>query len=259
MKTRRPYSAPSQSGNALWIILVAIALLAAATIAVTRSSDSTEESGSKEQDRIAASEIMRYAASIEQAVQQMQMRGLSENDISFENSTISGYENPNCVTGDCKIFDADGGGRRYTAPKSQWLDKSLSSRTYYGEWYITGAVCVEGVGTDNTPPESSCQSNGSTRDEDLVIIMPFVKKSICIAINNLANVSNPDSEPPQDAGDPYPDDSKYAGSYLEPSRLLDSRKDNDETFGKKTGCIEGDSSKAAFADGYYFYHVLIGR
>ena len=43
----------NESGNALWFILIAIALLAALTVVVTRSSDTVEQSGDVERQRIA--------------------------------------------------------------------------------------------------------------------------------------------------------------------------------------------------------------
>lgn len=250
MKTQRNHRHSLESGNALWIILIALALLATLTITVTRSSDTTEDSGNTEQNRIAAGEIIRYAQSVEQIIQRMQMNGISENDISFENDDVSGYENANCTTGDCKIFDVEGGGLTYKTPKTDWLDKSQSAQALYGEWFFPNMVCVSGL-DDGT----ACTDGDSVLNEELVIILPYIKKSLCIALNKLANVTNPGGTPPQDDSDSWlATEGKFAGTYDIDGAVID---DSSELTGQKTGCFEGDTHPAAGS--YHFYHVLISR
>jgi hypothetical protein len=104
----------SEKGNALIFILIAIALLGLLTVTLSRSGDSTNDSGDYEQNQIAASEILSYAKSIENAVQMLLARGCSENDISFENNVVAGYTNPNAPTDNsCHVFDVAGAGMTY--------------------------------------------------------------------------------------------------------------------------------------------------
>ena len=77
-----------QNGNALWFILLAIALLGLLTAVMTRSSGTDNDTGSYEKNQIAANEILQYAKSIENAVQNLLARGCSENDISFWHDRI---------------------------------------------------------------------------------------------------------------------------------------------------------------------------
>lgn len=107
-----------QSGNALIFILIAIALLGLLTVTLSRSGDSTNDTGDFEQNQIAASEILAYAKSIENAVQTLLVRGCGENEISFENNTAAGYVNttPSPADRSCYLFDAAGAGMVYQFP-----------------------------------------------------------------------------------------------------------------------------------------------
>src|SRR5262245_7145714 len=115
----------SQSGNALWFILIAIVLLGALTMLLTRSGSTSSQSGNVERLRITASQILRYAKGLESAVDQMKTRGVSENEISFQNSTTAtNYTNATCTRTDCKVFDVGGGGQDYKAAPSGANDGS---------------------------------------------------------------------------------------------------------------------------------------
>ena len=103
MPKNPPFSA--QSGNALWFILLAVALLAALTFAVTRSTDTTEQANITEHDTIAANEVMRTARGIEEAVSRFRINGIPENNISFyDSNALPAYSNGNCTTQDCLVF-----------------------------------------------------------------------------------------------------------------------------------------------------------
>ena len=223
----------NESGNALWFILIAIALLAALTVVVTRSSDTVEQSGDVERQRIAGSDIMRYAATIEQAVEQMRLRGLSENEISFENSFVSGYANARCPDNGCKVFNVEGGGINFT---------SASSNVSASSWLFTGADSVTGVGEDGTGETSSA-------DNELLIMLPGISQALCGRINTELGISGI----PQDTGNADVA-TKYVGTFPN-GRVIENM------GGKKTGCFEGDvdDNGANIGGIYYFYHTLIQR
>lgn len=187
------------SGNAMWLILIVVVLMALLTMLVSRSSDTTEQSGDVERGRIAASEIMRYAKGIEQAVTRMRLDGTPENDVSFEVSGMPGYANPNCA-GDssCLVFDR-GGGQSYKAPSSAINDGT--------NWIVTGNNDVTGVGT---------------AAPDLVLILPNVAGGTCTQINRMLDVAP--------AGiDSDIDFTPYAGVFT-------ASKDISGMGGKKAGC-----------------------
>jgi len=155
----------SESGNALWFLLLAIILIGALTLAVTGSTDSTEQSGDVEHQRVRASDAMRFAKGVEQAVTRMRMRGISENVISFYTGDLTDHDNTNCTDNSCLVFHPAGGGVAYKAP-GPINDGSA--------WIITGANNIDGVGTTAA---------------DLVMILPNIDPGACAQINRMLGVT----------------------------------------------------------------------
>jgi len=223
----------NESGNAFWFILLAIALLTALTVVISRSSETTEQSGDIERQRIVGSDVMRYAAGIEQAVGQMRLRGASENEISFENSFVSGYTNTRCGNNDCKVFDVQGGAITFSSAAS-----SVSSNS----WIFTGANSVSGVGEDGTGETSSA-------DNELLIILPGISQELCGRINiELGIAGIPQDTTNADVA------TKYVGTFPD-GRVIENMNR------AKSGCFEGnlDDSGTDISGTYYFYHTLIER
>ena len=209
----------NSSGNALWIILIAIALLAALTLAITRSSDKTEQTGDVERYRIHASEIMRFSKGVEQALGQMRMRGLAENDISFDGAGLPAvYTNPNCADASCRVFDKAGGGVAYRKPGNKYNDGT--------DWIITGSNDVVGVGS---------------ADADLIMILPNIDEGVCLQINRMLSVTpgGPDNDI---------EFTPYTGSFV-------AAKDIAGMNGAKAGCADNDGATYNF----FYYQILLTR
>ena len=108
----------NNSGNALFLILIAVALFAALSYAVT-SSGRGGSGIDREKNEIAVSEIMQWLASVDAGILRMKiLPNLNNENISFAYNTetyggtaLNDYmENPNCATDECKVFDMAGGG-----------------------------------------------------------------------------------------------------------------------------------------------------
>lgn len=237
-----------QSGNAIWFLLVAIALLVALTLAITRSSDTADQNGNIELARIQASQILRYAKGLDQAISQMQMRDISVNDISFDDPGLTGYVNPNCTSDNCKLFKTRGGGQSYTAPPDAWLDGTSAA------WIFTGKLCVQGVGNQTEAIGVDCATSGDAGDEDLVMLLPHVRKSLCVELNKMAGVSNPGGNPPVATGDAWAASPEYVGTFAAGKNI---GVNDTNLYRKDTGCIEGNGVPTAGT--YVFYHVLVAR
>ena len=216
-----------ENGNVLWFILLAVALLAALTIVLGRSSSTVDQSGDVEQQTVKVSQILRYAKSIEAAVQEMRLRDVSENDISFwHDSDGNGtedasddYFNANCTETTCKIFDAGGAGLVYTSPPS-----GVSSST---DWLFVATNDVTDVGTTNT---------------DLILILQDVRTSICAQINRMLDVSYGGTESDVDF-------TEFTGTYTATEAI-------DLANGQEAGCIDYDNAGSTEP---FFYHVLHKR
>ena len=216
-----------QSGNVLWFILLAVALLAALTIVIGRSSSTVDQSGDVEQQTVKASQMLRYAKSIEAAVQEMRLRDVSENDISlWHDSDGNGTEdasddnyNPGCTQTTCKIFNAGGAGLTYTPPPT-----GVSGST---DWLFVATNDVTGVGTTNT---------------DLILILPDMRPSVCAHINRMLNVSYAGTESDVDF-------TPFTGTYTATEAI-------DLANGQEAGCIDYDTGAATEP---FFYQVLHKR
>jgi hypothetical protein len=216
-----------ESGSVMWFILLAVALLAALTITITRSSDTSENTGKIEQNKVLASALLRYAAGLEAAADQMRLRGLPENAVSFENTTVAGYANATCPDASCQLFNTAGGGMAFIAPPSGANDGS--------SWLFTGANQVAGIGAAET---------------ELLMILPDVDKKLCTEINAENGVTGI----PQAAGQ-VDISTKYTGSFASPGFTIDV------PAGKKTGCFQGnqDETGADISARYFVYHTIITR
>jgi hypothetical protein len=242
----------NEAGSALWFILVAIALLVALTVAVTRSSETSEDTGMRDRNRVMATDVLRTMRSTEQAVGQLMLKGFGENNISFENNVFAGYTNPLCTNEECRIYDtARGVGLTYKKPTADWLDPSFSTQTEpeFGQWYFSGRTCIQDVGTGG----AGCDANVS--EAELLMILPWVKRDLCIEINRLVGVDNPGTpaSPPRLAADAFPATYDLFQGTFEAGAIISDISLN----AKKTACFEADSVHPS--DGFHVYHVLIAR
>lgn len=219
-----------ERGNALWLILVTIALLAALTLTISSLSDSTEQSGNVERARIQASAIMRHTAGVREAIERLRVAGTGEAQMSFDVSYLSSslYANPNCTGSDCLIYGSAGGGISYEVPDTDWLESSASGNTRYGEWEYSGANAVPAVGTAR--PE-------------LLAYLSYLREDLCTQIDSMLNVAG---GIPTD-GDGF-DTTTFQGAFSASGTI-------DNMDGYEAGCFKDGGGTR----GYVFYQVLIKR
>ncbi|MGB4057831.1 MAG: hypothetical protein WBK77_07080 [Alphaproteobacteria bacterium] len=233
----------SENGNALWFILVAIVLLGALTVLLTRGGSSVDQTGDVEQARIKASQIMRWTRGLEAAIDQMKMRGVSENQISFENSTTTtNYANAACSINQCRVFaGSDGGGQTYIAPPSGANDGS--------EWIFTSG---NNVGAAAYPVGTTAARSGN----DLIVLLPNANEAMCLQINRDLNVGTGGTLPEDTAIDITP----FTGAYANALVTIDGDGSALELNGKPGGCFTDTKGTAPIADDIiYFYYVLLAR
>ncbi|MCB9989527.1 MAG: hypothetical protein H6868_09400 [Rhodospirillales bacterium] len=225
---------PNESGNAVWFVLIAIVLMATLTIAITRSSDNTEQSGRTEQYRIQASQIMRTAKNYEQAVDRLRMNGCSENEISFESPDwiLTSYTNPGTSDG-CKIFDPAGAGLSVPNERD-------SSQTPI--WTFKGSLEIQGIETTN--------NNAFSTDLLTMYIFPDSEMGLCMEINKILGLGS--TVPVDDTGTVIAAPN-FTGGFAY-TGTLGTGTAAPEIAGKKSGCFQLDIVPLLV-----FYHVLIAR
>ena len=234
---------PSEQGNVLWFIMIAIVLMGALTLIISRTGSSVDQSGDIEQLRVRSTQILRYAKSLESAIQQMNLGGVSVDEISFENGdTATDYTNTNCSDAsdanypDCLIFDVQDAGLSYRAPPTGANDGS--------DWIFTGA---NNVGSATDPVGTS----GARSGNDLVMLLPNANETLCIQINRDLGVGTPGTLPSDTTGI---DDTEFTGTYANALTIIDADPGL-ELDGESAGCFEDAND----SDKIYFYYVLLAR
>ena len=173
----------TQSGNVLFLILIAVALFAALSYAVMGSTRSGEQSTQKEDLDLATNVITSYGDGLTYAIAKLQaIEGCSDVDISFVyDSNGSGaidsgddyYNQVSNASGNdrCNVFD--------NAPR-QNPPKEATEDTYY----FTHA-CVVGIGLGTN---GICWAADDTDDSDLIMILG-VTETHCEFINDRSHIN----------------------------------------------------------------------
>lgn len=217
-----------EEGNAFFIVLLGVVLFAALMFTFSRSVRQGGENISSKHAEIAATDIVSYAQRVERTVAQLLRRNVSESDISFENSFVAGYTNPDCSADDCKVFSGIPG-VIYQGPPAKANDGS--------DWVFTGANYVDGLG-----------SGTGTADAELLIMLPNLLQSVCAQVNEYLGIAG---IPEEDGGSSL---TKYTGSFAAAPDNIAENGGGTALERKRTGCFRysGDGT-------YRFYHVLIQR
>lgn len=224
----------SERGSSFLIILLAVALFAALTYAIAKSSNGAKNL-SQEQVRLLASEIIDSGSRFSETISRLKLAGVAESDISFEYN--GNYVNAACTTSECKVFDFDGGGL-------EW-DTAPTGSTGGDDWIFTSGVAIQDVGT--TLP-------------DLLAILPGVNEDVCHRINVLIDIeAETDTAPISGFGIAA---NGFTGSYSSGiPTLISSAKTN----GKRSGCALVASmasdmlASSPLSQPRIYYQVLIAR
>lgn len=226
-----------QSGNVFLFILMGVALFGALMFTMSRGMNEGAGHLNKKQAALAATELITYVQQMERAVSRLQRKGVSENDISFENDTVAGYENADCTTDSCKIFKPSGGGL-------SWKNPPEGVNNGYGWRFVTDRVGM----ADNS-------ENFGTSAQELVMIFPYMDNDVCDQINEDMNGLDVWESDGQHNGG-YNIYSKFQGSYDTSSNGINRA---NIALPPYTGCFCDDSGACDAESPRFFYHVLMVR
>lgn len=152
-----------QSGNALFLILIAVILFAALSYAITQSNRSGGDPG-HEVSLVASTTVTQYPAAIATAITKMQARGTSfASQFDFSPPSDSTF---NTAPYTYKVFHPLGGGAVYqnVDPNTVELDGSGAP---LGNWEYKNDTAVAGLAVGGTA----------------VAILTHVRKTVCESIN----------------------------------------------------------------------------
>ncbi|PZP57062.1 MAG: hypothetical protein DI586_01525 [Micavibrio aeruginosavorus] len=256
----------STSGNVMVIILIMIALLAAVTITITRMGDNTAEV-SQEEASVIASQVLRQAKTMANGVDGLMGRGCSLNQLSFENSTVTGYLNVMSPSDkSCWLFDASGAGLSFPIPPKSSNDGS--------NWIYAINNSVGGVGKERETGDLTASNSA-----DLIMFLRFTNNSVCKAINLQSGIATSFQTAPPKLKNPLDLQRKFSmannwdgynnyssGSVVGSVLFVDVYPfGTSPVYDKKTGCVEisGYNDESGNAQNptsaYFFYQVLVER
>lgn len=232
----------NSSGNVLFLILIAVALFAALSYAVSSTMRSGGGDSQAEQTSTQASVILSYAAGIRQSYDRIKiMNGCSAYDNPSEDSFAG---NPATYPGKCNLFDSkDGGGSIYdTFPANSPIWSATP--TQEGARVSFQSMWVRGIGS----PDGA--------EAEMVIFN--IKPEICKAINKILKIpADPSGEPPQE-------DSPYEGGFGGPRQSCCNDLFDNVTIGhafgvdnalagRGEGCYKAERAGVM---GYHYYSVI---
>ncbi len=241
-----------QSGNVLFLILIAVALFAALAYAVTSSTRNSGGSVSKDKAKANAAAIVQYATSLKNAVTRMKIsNGCTDTTFDFTNpiykvnngNGISSANSNAPANKSCHMFDPAGGAMVAVLPPADAINLNhISTATPnvakpgHGAFQV---LQVRGVGTDG--------ASGTESANDIVFWQSYLTKETCLAINDLLGVPNPGGDAPPGTA------TGSSGTYINGSLSGTKIQDDASLNGLAVAC------RAGVDETYQFYYVLVER
>lgn len=215
------------SGNVLFILLIAVVLLAGLTYAITGSQRGGENLG-REKESLAAGQLATFGMDIKRAVDNMTRAGKSESTISFAHAALAGYGTPD-TTPDAEVFNIAGGGVTFLD-----VPKGINDGS---QWEFYGFSRAPSVGDDAEP--------------DLMLVLPNVTESFCRAYNTRAGYDTAAAIPTDTAACVSNTATRFAGTFASGGGV------NPMGVGFRTpavaACVQCDGPS------YHAYYVLMER
>ncbi len=229
----------AESGNVLFLILIAVALFAALSYAVTQSTRSGAGSTDGEKNLLNSAALTQYPASLRTAVVRMILGGLDVDALAFDNPGNF----PSVTNTDAAVFHPSGGGAVYQeGPPDMMVGGTV------GPWYFNGNFQIPQIGQEG--------AGGN----DLIAFLPSVTQGICEKVNEELGVTVTDATPTY-SGIPEVNitEANISNSEVEgdtfPTTLQESLNNADgDLAGQPAGCFY-EPGLAKFV----FYSVLLER
>lgn len=167
----------AERGNVLFLILIAVALFAALSYAVTQSSRSGGGDASSETNLVDSAQITQYPASVRTAIiRQMVSKSVLVGDLEF--NSPSDYGDCTGTPPTACVFHPSGGGATFTpAPGSVTTSGSPQSWVFNGE----NEINLVGTTAGGDAPTST--------SAEIIAFLPNVKSAICQKINTQLGIA----------------------------------------------------------------------
>jgi hypothetical protein len=241
-----------ERGNVLFLILIAVALFAALSYAVTQSTRSGSGDASGETNLINSAQLAQYPAGVRTSLVRMIIGGTSVDQIGFD--APADFNNVSDLT--YNIFHPTGGGAVYQlAPKD--VINTSSPGSLNGQWVYSSKFQIDGVG--GTDPLT-------TVGNDIIAFLPGVAQNVCKKLNDelgiVATGSPADGVPATTMGATIPNMTHSMKEYGDGEPGITGATPigtiAGDLVGQPFGCFRVGAVGPASAT-YVYYHVLVER
>lgn len=229
----------SESGNVLFLILIAVVLFAALSYAVTSSTNSSGGNAEDESNLVSSAALTQYPTTIKTSVLRMMVSdSLLFDELFFDRPPFAAL----AATAQGVFHPAGGGASHVNAPADTMASGGGNTA---GVWYYNFDFEVDNIGS----------TGASTAGNEIVAFLPGIKEAICTKINEELGIS----------GDIITD-ATLSVSVLqdEDNYTADTSNAADNGIGTNTaaaaldgqpyGCFQNNASGP-----FVYYHVLLER
>ena len=229
----------AEKGNVLFLILIAVALFAALSYAVTQSSRSGGGDANSETNLVNSATITQYPASIRTAIiRQIVSKNVGVSELEFNTPSNFAACTGGSTTTTC-VFHPAGGGATYVLAPGDVMASGNAS-----QWVFNGSNEINLVGT------SDAADDPSVSEVDIIAFLPGIKQSICQKINEELGIG---TTIPEDTGINVTTQ-KVNGVALASGATgtigAAGGTNSDDLDGQGFGCFNDGGT-------YIYYHVLI--
>ena len=244
----------SESGNVLFLILIAVALFAALSYAVTQSTRSGSGESNSETSLINSAQLTQYPSGVRTALVRMIIGGTQADELLFNQPSDFGVGINTDDERSRSVFHPQGGGAVFADAPVEVMSTGTQ-----GAWIFTGDYAIQNIGTT---------TNGVSTGNDVIAFLPNISGQVCRKINDQIGL---DISGGTDAdGDGVPVGGATTVPTIATNMLLDTKTPpfavldaahtlDDAVFtGQPFGCYDSQDGGST-TDGFIYYHVLIER
>ncbi len=229
-----------ERGNVLFLILIAVALFAALSYAVTQSTRSGGGDASNEKSLVSSAALTQYPASLKTTIVRMMVsNNVSVDELTFDTpSNFSSQLTSDTLRTANVFYPGLGGGATYVKAPTDVISSGP------GDWIFNARNRVANIGSDATDASAV----------DIVAILPNVKQSVCSKVHSQLGIAA------------VPTISGAEVATTASTQKLAANPAITYTAGNVIGSLSGTNALNGQPQGcfiqssvYYYYHVLVER
>lgn len=245
MTTKTNTLRQGEKGNVLFLILIAVALFAALSYAVTQSTRSGSGDASGETNLINSAQLAQYPAGVRTSVVRMIIAGTSVEQLLFNAPANFADASDQSFL----VFHPSGGGAVF-----QKAPNEVMASGNQADWIFTSDYEIEEIGTTGV---------ASPVGNDVIAILPGVAQNVCRKINDELGIDvSSDTD-----GDLVPNAGASIAAPVYATNLMDD--DHSGLTANEVAVISGpfkgqpfgcfDSDDGDDTSSLVYYHVLVER